>query len=158
MLDLDAKELEVVLQTLNGEKQKDIAKKLDIDLSTVHRILKRRHVQEALARGAKTVFTEGIEKIISTYDACLDRVKKEINTMPINSVISAMNHFKAVISKFQIEASHDMYKELKRSEHVSEIIQIHYSDTNKQKDEEIKDILRRYGVPEEEYKNDYFGH
>ena len=58
MFKLDKVELDVALLTLNGEKQKDIAKKLDIDLSTIHRILKRRHVQEALARGAKTVFTE----------------------------------------------------------------------------------------------------
>ena len=157
MLDLDAKELEVVLQTLKGEKQKDIAKNLDIDLSTVHRILKRDHVQHAIARGTRTVFTEGVEKITSLYDACLNRIQKEIETMPINNLIGVMNHCRTVVSKFQIETSHDLYKEIKKSEHINEVIEIHYSDTKQQKDEYVKDILRRFGVPEEEYKHQFFG-
>ena len=92
MLDLDAKELEVVLQTLIGEKQKDIAKSLDIDLSTVHRILKRDHVQHAIARGTSAVFTEGVEKITTLYDACLNRIQKEVETILIKNLIEMMNY------------------------------------------------------------------
>lgn len=157
MIELNSKEREVVLLTFEGTKQKDIAEKLKIDLSTVYRILKRKHVQEAINQATRVVFSETVKKVISSYDQCLERVQGEIKTMPINYVISVMNHCKSLVSNFQIEASRDLYKKITQSEHSPQVVEIQYSDTKYNKDKEIKNYLKKYGVPEEKYKNEFFG-
>ena len=44
MVNLDKKELEIALLTIEGQKPSEISKKLEIDTSTVYRALKRKNV------------------------------------------------------------------------------------------------------------------
>lgn len=157
MIDLTAKEREIVLLVMQGEKQKDIAKKVGVDLSTIHRTLKREHVQKAISRWTEIVFSEVIEKITSTYDSCLDRINKEIDSMPISNVISYMNHSKQVIQKFYIESAQKLFKEISQSNDTIETIEVTYSDYGYQVDQKVKDALKKFGIPEEKYKNSFFG-
>jgi len=157
MVNLEKKELEIALLTIEGQKPSEIAKKLEIDTSTVYRALKRKNVQEAIARGTQHIFLEVIEKNIDDYKKCQELIGKHLENMSIEQLLKYMNHMKTTIQKFQIDAAYRRFEELKKSEVIEEVIRIEYSDTRQMFDLELKRALREFGITEEQLKDKYYG-
>jgi len=157
MVNLEKKELEIALLTLEGQKPSEIAKKLEIDTSTVYRTLKRKNVQEAIARGTQHIFLEVIEKNINDYKKCQELLGKQLEKMSVEQLIKYMNHMKTTVQKFQIDAAYRLFEELKKSEVIEEVIRIEYSDTRHMFDLELKRALREFGITEEQLKDKYYG-
>ena len=157
MINLEKKELKIALLTLEGQKPSEIAKKLEIDTSTVYRTLKRKNVQEAIARGTQHIFLEVIEKNISDYKKCQELLGKQLEKMSVEQLIKYMNHMKTTVQKFQIDAAYRLFEELKKSEVIEEVIRIEYSDTRHMFDLELKRALREFGITEEQLKDKYYG-
>jgi len=157
MINLEKKELKIALLTLEGQKPSEIAKKLEIDTSTVYRALKRKNVQEAIARGTQHIFLEVIEKNIDDYKKCQELIGKQLENMSIEQLLKYMNHMKTTIQKFQIDAAYRRFEELKKSEVIEEVIRIEYSDTRQMFDLELKRALREFGITEEQLKDKYYG-
>jgi len=157
MVNLDKKELEIALLTIEGQKPSEISKKLEIDTSTVYRALKRKNVQEAIARGTQHIFLEVIEKNIDDYKKCQELIGKQLENMSIEQLLKYMNHMKTTIQKFQIDAAYSRFEELKKSEFTEEVIHIEYSDTRQMFDLELKRALREFGITEEQLKDKYYG-
>ena len=157
MVNLEKKELEIALLTIEGQKPSEIAKKLEIDTSTVYRALKRKNVQEAIARGTQHIFLEVIEKNIDDYKKCQELIGKQLENMSIEQLLKYMNHMKTTIQKFQIDAAYRRFEELKKSEVIEEVIRIEYSDTRQMFDLELKRALKEFGITEEQLKDKYYG-
>ena len=157
MINLEKKELKIALLTLEGQKPSEIAKKLEIDTSTVYRALKRKNVQEAIARGTQHIFLEVIEKNIDDYKKCQELIGKQLENMSIEQLLKYMNHMKTTIQKFQIDAAYRRFEELKKSEFTEEVIRIEFSDTRQMFDLELKRALKEFGITEEQIKDKYYG-
>ena len=97
---LNKNEKAIVELTLQGENQTTIAKKLNISPSTIYRALRREPVVAILNQATQGILSSLVQKNLSTYEKGLDRIDREIETMPIQQVIYYLNHGKAGISKY----------------------------------------------------------
>ena len=96
---LSANERKIVELTLQGESQIDIANKLDVAPSTVYRTLRREHIQDMISSATRGLMSSLVQKMLQNYEKAQERVSREIDTMPIQSLIYYMNHSKHLVSQ-----------------------------------------------------------
>ena len=98
-LNLSVNERKIVELTLKGESQIDIANKLGIAPSTIYRTLRRKHIQDMIASATQGLMSSLVQKMMQNYEKAQERISKEIDTMPIQSLIYYMNHVKQAFQK-----------------------------------------------------------
>ena len=89
---LSVNERKIVELTLQGESQIDIANKLDVAPSTVYRTLRREHIQDMITSATQGLMSSLVQKMLQNYEKAQERISKEIDTLPIQSLVYYMNH------------------------------------------------------------------
>ena len=146
---LSVNERKIVELTLQGESQIDIANKLDVAPSTVYRTLRREHIQDMITSATQGLMSSLVQKMLQNYEKAQDRVSKEIDTMPIQSLIYYMNHVKQALQHIHIDVAKNEMQKLQDAKEVETVIHIKYSDTDAMFDRRVKNALRKFGIPED---------
>ena len=146
---LSANERKIVELTLQGESQIDIANKLDVAPSTVYRTLRREHIQDMISSATHGLMSSLVQKMMQNYEKAQERISKEIDTMPIQSLIYYMNHVKQAFQKIHVEVAKDELQKLQETKEGETVIQIKYSDTDAMYDRTVKNALRKFGISED---------
>ena len=146
---LSANERKIVELTLQGESQIDIANKLGIAPSTIYRTLRRKHIQDMIASATQGLMSSLVQKMMQNYEKAQERISKEIDTMPIQSLIYYMNHVKQAFQQIHVEVAKDELQKLQEAKEGETVIQIKYSDTDAMYDRTVKNALRKFGISEE---------
>ena len=146
---LSVNERKIVELTLQGESQKDIANKLDIAPSTVYRTLRREHIQDMITSSTQGLMSSLVQKMLQNYEKAQERVSREIDTMPIQSVVYYMNHVKQAVQHIHIDVAKSELQKLEEEQEGETVIQIKYSDTDAMFDRQVKKALREFGIPED---------
>ena len=146
---LSVNERKIVELTLQGESQKDIANKLDIAPSTVYRTLRREHIQDMITSATQGLMSSLVQKILQNYEKAQERVSREIDTMPIQSVVYYMNHVKQAVQHIHIDVAKSELQKLEEAKKVKTVFHIKYSDTDAMFDRQVKNALRKFDIPEE---------
>ena len=146
---LSVNERNIVELTLQGESQKDIANKLDIAPSTVYRTLRREHIQDMITSATQGLMSSLVQKMLQNYEKAQDRVSKEIDTMSIQNVIYYINHVKQALQHIHIDVAKNELQKLEEAKEGETVIHIKYSDTDKMFDRQVKNALRKFGIPED---------
>ena len=146
---LSANERKIVELTLQGESQIDIANKLDVVPSTVYRTLRREHIKDMITSATQGLMSSLVQKMMQNYEKAQERISKEIDTMPIQSLIYYMNHVKQAFQHLHIEVAKDELQKLQEAKEGETVIQIKYSDTDAMFDRQVKKALREFGIPED---------
>ena len=87
--------------------------------------------------------------MMQNYEKAQERISKEIDTMPIQSLIYYMNHVKQAFQHLHIEVAKDELQKLQEAQEGETVIQIKYSDTDATFDRQVKKALREFGIPED---------
>ena len=146
---LSVNEIKIVELTLQGESQKGIANKLNIAPSTVYRTLKREHIQDMITSATQGLMSSLVQKMLQNYEKAQERVSREIDTMPIQSVIYYMNHVKQAVQHIHIDVAKGEFQKLQEAKKGKTVFHIKYSDTDAMFDRQVKNALRKFGIPEE---------
>ena len=146
---LSVNERNIVELTLQGESQKDIANKLDIAPSTVYRTLRREHIQDMITSATQGLMSSLVHKMLQNYEKAQERVSREIDTMPIQSVIYYMNHVKQAVQHIHIDVAKGELQKLQEAKKGKTVFHIKYSDTDAMFDRQVKNALRKFDIPEE---------
>ena len=146
---LTVNERKIVELTLQGESQKDIANKLDIAPSTVYRTLRREHIQDMITSATQGMMSSLVQKMLQNYEKAQERVSREIDTMPIQSVIYYMNHVKQAVQHIHIDVAKGELQKLQEAKKGKTVFHIKYSDTDAMFDRQVKNALRKFDIPEE---------
>ena len=146
---LTVNERKIVELTLQGESQKDIANKLDIAPSTVYRTLRREHIQDMITSSTQGLMSSLVQKMLQNYEKAQERVSREIDTMPIQSVIYYMNHVKQAVQHIHIDVAKGELQKLQEAKKGKTVFHIKYSDTDAMFDRQVKNALRKFDIPEE---------
>jgi DNA-binding CsgD family transcriptional regulator len=135
---LNKNEKAIVELTLQGENQTTIANKLNISPSTIYRALRREHVVAILNQATQGMLSSLVQKNLSIYEKALDRIDKEMETMPIKQVIYYMNHVKQVLQNIHIDEAKNTLQKLKKDLEGPVEVEIHYSDTTATIEREVQ--------------------
>ena len=146
---LSVNERKIVELTLQGESQKGIANKLNIAPSTVYRTLKREHIQDMITSATQGLMSSLVQKMLQNYEKAQERVSREIDTMPIQSVIYYMNHVKQAVQHIHIDVAKGEFQKLQEAKKGKTVFHIKYSDTDAMFDRQVKNALRKFNIPEE---------
>ena len=146
---LSVNERKIVELTLQGESQIDIANKLDIAPSTVYRTLRREHIQDMISSSTQGLMSSLVQKMLQNYEKAQERVSREIDTMPIQSVVYYMNHVKQAVQHIHIDVAKGELQKLHEAKKGKTVFHIKYSDTDAMFDRQVKNALREFGIPEE---------
>ena len=146
---LTVNERKIVELTLQGESQKDIANKLDIAPSTVYRTLRREHIQDMITSATQGMMSSLVQKMLQNYEKAQERVSREIDTMPIQSVIYYMNHVKQAVQHIHIDVAKGELQKLQEAKKGKTVFHIKYNDTDAMFDRQVKNALRKFDIPEE---------
>ena len=146
---LSVNERKIVELTLQGESQIDIANKLDVAPSTVYRTLRREHIQDMISSATQGLMSSLVQKMLQNYEKAQERVSREIDTMPIQSLIYYMNHSKQALQRIHVDVAKDELQKLQEAKEGETVIQIKYSDTDAMFDRQVKNALRKFGIPED---------
>ena len=90
-----------------------------------------------------------VQKMMQNYEKAQERISKEIDTMPIQSLIYYMNHVKQAFQQIHVEVAKDELQKLQEAQEGETVIQIKYSDTDAMFDRQVKKALREFGIPED---------
>ena len=120
---LNKNEKAIVELILKGENQISIARQLNISPSTIYRALRREHVVNILNQATQGLLSNLVQRNLSIYEKALDRIDKEIETMPIKQVIYYMNHVKQALQNIHTDEAKSTLKKLK--EDITTIRKIH---------------------------------
>ena len=153
---LTVNERKIVELTLQGESQKDIANKLDIAPSTVYRTLRREHIQDMITSSTQGLMSSLVQKMLQNYEKAQERVSREIDTMPIQSVVYYMNHVKQAVQHIHIDVAKGELQKLQEAKKGKTVFHIKYSDTDAMFDRQVKNALRKFDIPEEVIKQQNF--
>ena len=153
---LSANERKIVELTLQGESQIDIANKLDVAPSTVYRTLRREHIKDMITSATHGLMSSLVQKMMQNYEKAQERISKEIDTMPIQSLIYYMNHVKQALQHIHIDVAKNEMQKLQDAKDVETVIHIKYSDTDAMFDRQMKKALREFGIPEDEIQEQNF--
>ena len=146
---LSVNERKIVELTLQSESQKDIANKLDIAPSTVYRTLRREHIQDMITSATQGLMSSLVQTMLQNYEKAQERVSREIDTMPIQSVIYYMNHVKQAVQHIHIDVAKGELQKLQEAKKRKTVFHIKYSDTDAMFDRQVKNALRKFDIPEE---------
>ena len=146
---LSVNERKIVELTLQGESQIDIANKLDVAPSTVYRTLRREHIQDMISSATQGLMSSLVQKMLQNYEKAQERISKEIDTMPIQSLVYYMNHVKQALQHIHIDVAKNELQKLEVAKEGETVIQIKYSDTDAMFDKQVKNALREFGIPED---------
>ena len=146
---LSVNERKIVELTLQGESQKGIANKLNIAPSTVYRTLRREHIQDMITSATQGLMSSLVHKMLQNYEKAQERVSREIDTMPIQSVIYYMNHVKQAVQHIHIDVAKGEFQKLQEAKKGKTVFHIKYSDTDAMFDRQVKNALRKFNIPEE---------
>ena len=146
---LSANERKIVELTLQGESQIDIANKLDVAPSTVYRTLRREHIQVMISSATQGLMSSLVQKMMQNYEKAQERISKEIDTMPIQSLIYYMNHVKQALQHIHIDVAKNELQKLEEVKEGVTVIKVKYSDTDAMFDKQVKNALREFGIPED---------
>jgi IS30 family transposase len=146
---LSVNERKIVELTLQGESQKGIANKLNIAPSTVYRTLRREHIQDMITSATQGLMSSLVQKMLQNYEKAQERVSREIDTMPIQSVIYYMNHVKQAVQHIHIDVAKGEFQKLQEAKKGKTVFHIKYSDTDAMFDRQVKNALRKFNIPEE---------
>ena len=146
---LSVNERKIVELTLQGESQKGIANKLNIAPSTVYRTLRREHIQDMITSATQGLMSSLVQKMLQNYEKAQERVSREIDTMPIQSVIYYMNHVKQAVKHIHIDVAKGEFQKLQEAKKGKTVFHIKYSDTDAMFDRQVKNALRKFNIPEE---------
>ena len=146
---LSVNERKIVELTLQGESQKDIANKLDIAPSTVYRTLRREHIQDMITSATQGLMSSLVQTMLQNYEKAQERVSREIDTMPIQSVVYYMNHVKQAVQHIHIDVAKGELQKLQEAKKGKTVFHIKYSDTDAMFDRQVKNALRKFDIPEE---------
>ena len=146
---LSVNERKIVELTLQGESQIDIANKLDVAPSTVYRTLRREHIQDMITSATQGLMSSLVQKMLQNYEKAQERVSREIDTMPIQSAIYYMNHVKQAVQHIHVDVAKSELQKLEEAKNVKTVFHIKYSDTDAMFDRQVKNALRKFGIPEE---------
>ena len=146
---LSVNERKILELTLQGESQIDIANKLDVAPSTVYRTLRREHIQGMITSATQGLMSSLVQKMLQNYEKAQERISKEIDTMPIQSLIYYMNHVKQALQHIHIDVAKNEMQKLQDAKEGETVIQIKYSDTDATFDRQVKKALREFGIPED---------
>lgn len=135
---LNKNEKAIVELTLQGENQTTIANKLNISPSTIYRALRREHVVAILNQATQGMLSSLVQKNLSIYEKALDRIDKEMETMPIKQVIYYMNHVKQVLQNIHIDEAKNTLQKLNKDLEGPVEVEIHYSDTTATIEREVQ--------------------
>lgn len=138
---LNKNEKAIVELTLQGENQTTIAKKLNISPSTIYRALRREPVVAILNQATQGILSSLVQKNLSTYEKGLDRIDREIETMPIQQVIYYLNHVKQAFQNIHIDEAKKTLQELREAQQGPTKVNIQYSDTELTIEREVKKRL-----------------
>ena len=128
---LSANERKIVELTLQGESQIDIANKLDVAPSTVYRTLRRKHIQDMITSATQGLMSSLVQKMMQNYEKAQERISKEIDTMPIQSLIYYMNHVKQAFQQIHVEVAKDELQKLQEAKEGETVIQIKYMNATR---------------------------
>lgn len=138
---LNKNEKAIVELILKGENQISIARQLNISPSTIYRALRREHVVNILNQATQGLLSNLVQRNLSIYEKALDRIDKEIETMPIKQVIYYMNHVKQALQNIHTDEAKSTLKKL-REDQVGPIeVEIQYSDTQATIEREVQKQL-----------------
>ena len=126
---LNKNEKAIVELVLKGENQISIARQLNISPSTIYRALRREHVVNILNQATQGLLSNLVQRNLSIYEKALDRIDKEIETMPIKQVIYYMNHVKQALQNIHTDEAKSTLKKLKEDQVGPIEVEIQYSDT-----------------------------
>ena len=146
---LSVNERKIVELTLQGESQIDIANKLDVAPSTVYRTLRREHIQDLISSATQGFMSSLVQKMLQNYEKAQERISKEIDTMPIQSLIYYMNHVKQALQHINIDVAKNELQKLEEAKEGVTVIKVKYSDTDAMFDKQVKNALREFGIPED---------
>ena len=146
---LSVNERKIVELTLQGESQKGIANKLNIAPSTVYRTLRREHIQDMITSATQGLMSSLVQKMLQNYEKAQERVSREIDTMPIQSVVYYMNHVKQAVQHIHIDVAKGEFQKLQEAKKGKTVFHIKYSDTDAMFDRQVKNALRKFNIPEE---------
>ena len=146
---LSVNERKIVELTLQGKSQKGISKKLNIAPSTVYRTLRREHIQDMITSATQGLMSSLVQKMLQNYEKAQERVSREIDTMPIQSVIYYMNHVKQAVQHIHIDVAKGEFQKLQEAKKGKTVFHIKYSDTDAMFDRQVKNALRKFNIPEE---------
>ena len=97
-----------------------------------------------------------VQKMLQNYEKAQERVSREIDTMPIQSLIYYMNHSKQALQRIHVDVAKDELQKLQEAKEGETVIQIKYSDTDAMFDRQVKKALREFGIPEDEIQEQNF--
>lgn len=139
---LNKNEKAIVELILEGENQINIARRLDISPSTIYRALRREHVVNILNQATQGLLSNLVQKNLSIYEKALNRIDKEIETMPIRQVIYFMNHVKQALQNIHTDEAKNTLEKLKKEQEGSVEVNIQYSDTEATIEREVQKQLQ----------------
>lgn len=138
---LNKNEKAIVELVLKGENQISIARQLNISPSTIYRALRREHVVNILNQATQGLLSNLVQRNLSIYEKALDRIDKEIETMPIKQVIYYMNHVKQALQNIHTDEAKSTLKKLKEDQVGPIEVEIQYSDTQATIEREVQKQL-----------------
>ena len=138
---LNKNEKAIVELILKGENQISIARQLNISPSTIYRALRREHVVNILNQATQGLLSNLVQRNLSIYEKALDRIDKEIETMPIKQVIYYMNHVKQALQNIHTDEAKSTLKKLKEDQVGPIEVEIQYSDTQATIEREVQKQL-----------------
>ena len=138
---LNKNERAIVELILKGENQISIARQLNISPSTIYRALRREHVVNILNQATQGLLSNLVQRNLSIYEKALDRIDKEIETMPIKQVIYYMNHVKQALQNIHTDEAKSTLKKLKEDQVGPIEVEIQYSDTQATIEREVQKQL-----------------
>ena len=87
--------------------------------------------------------------MLQNYEKAQVRVSKEIDTMSIQSLIYYMNHVKQALQHIHIDVAKNEMQKLQDAKEGETVIHIKYSDTDAMFERQVKNALRKFGIPED---------
>jgi len=146
---LSVNERNIIELTLQGESQIAISRKLGIAPSTIFRTLRRTHMQNMITSSTQGFMSSIVQKMLTNYNKAQERIEREIDTMPIQHVIYYMNHVKQAVQHIHIDVAKGELQKLHEAKKGKTVFHIKYSDTDAMFDRQVKNALRKFGIPEE---------
>ena len=126
---LNKNEKAIVELILKGENQISIARQLNISPSTIYIAIRREHVVNILNQATQGLLSNLVQRNLSIYEKALDRIDKEMETMPIKQVIYYMNHVKQALQNIHTDEAKNTLQKLKEDQEGPIEVEIQYSDT-----------------------------
>ena len=138
---LNKNEKAIIELVLQGESQSEIARVLKISPSTIYRTLRREHVVNILNQATQGILSHLVQKNLSLYSKALNRIEKEIDTMPLQQVLSFINHVKQTFQGMYIDEAKRTIRELQVVQEDIVKVSIKYSDTDAYIEREVQKRL-----------------